>query len=171
MCHLKHRLRFFLFCRNIMFRSQDIQVFLTIPWFTKSMTSRWVLVHEIRCIFEYNFWTTTHEVTKLGQLIDINKCNNCQYSFEQFGGQGLDPGPFNLATCPNYSITKYVKMPVFHFLKRGIKDKWKLYISTIKNGQILLYCHFNKIIKWPGTSFRSPAFNQKHVRNVYHIAH
>ena len=33
MCHLKHRLRIFLFHRKIMFHSQDIQVFvfLTIP--------------------------------------------------------------------------------------------------------------------------------------------
>ena len=69
---------FFLFHRNVMFRSQDIQVlvFLTIPWFTKSVTSRWVLVHETRYIFEYIFWTTTHEVTKLGQLIDISNGNN-----------------------------------------------------------------------------------------------
>ena len=39
-------------------------------------------------------------------------------------------------------------------------------MSTIKNGQILLYCYFNKIIliKGPGTSFQSPALNQKHVR-------
>ena len=44
-------------------------------------------------------------------------------------------------------------------------------MSTIKNGQILLYCHFNKIIKEPGTSFQSPAFNQKHIRNVCHTAH
>ena len=52
----------FLFFGKVMFRSQDIQVFvfLTISWFTKSVTSRWVLVHEIRCIFEYIFWTTTH---------------------------------------------------------------------------------------------------------------
>ena len=78
-CHLKHRLRIFLFYRKIMFCSQDIQVFvfLTIPWFTKSVTSR-VLVHETRCVFEYIFWTTTHEVTKLGQLIDISKDNNFQ---------------------------------------------------------------------------------------------
>ena len=27
----------------------------------------------------------------------------------------------------------------------------------MKNGQILLYFHFNKIIKEPGTSFQSPA--------------
>ena len=33
---------------------QDIQVlaFLTIPWFTKSVTSWWVLVHETGCIFQ-----------------------------------------------------------------------------------------------------------------------
>ena len=41
----------------------------------------------------------------------------------------------------------------------------------MKNGQILLYCRFNKIIKGPGTSFQSPALNQKHIRNVYHTAH
>ena len=60
--------------------SQDIQVFvfLTIPWFTKSVTSRWVLVHETRWIFEYIFWTTNHEVTKLGALINISKDNNFQ---------------------------------------------------------------------------------------------
>ena len=44
-------------------------------------------------------------------------------------------------------------------------------MSTIKNGQILLYCHFNKIMKEPGTSFQSPAFIQKHVRNVCHTPH
>ena len=44
-------------------------------------------------------------------------------------------------------------------------------MSTIKNDQISLYCHFNKIIKGPGTIFQSPAVNQKHVRNVSHTAH
>ena len=44
-------------------------------------------------------------------------------------------------------------------------------MSTIKNGPILLYFHFNDIIKEPGTSFQSPALNQKDVRNVFHIAH
>ena len=41
----------------------------------------------------------------------------------------------------------------------------------MKNGQISPYCRFNKIIKGPGTSSQSPAFNQKHIRNVYHTAH
>ena len=44
-------------------------------------------------------------------------------------------------------------------------------MSTIKNVQISLYCHFRKIIKEPGTSLQSPALSQKHVRNVYHTAH
>ena len=42
---------------------------------------------------------------------------------------------------------------------------------TIKNDQILLYCHFNKIVKGPGTSFQSPVLSQKHVRNICHTAH
>ena len=51
-------------------------VFLNIPWFTKSMTSQWV--HEISTWdkYEYIFWTTMHEVTKLDQLIDISTGNN-----------------------------------------------------------------------------------------------
>ena len=44
-------------------------------------------------------------------------------------------------------------------------------MPTIKNGQILLYCHFNKIIKEPGASFQSPASSRKHGRNVSHTAH
>ena len=43
-------------------------------------------------------------------------------------------------------------------------------MSTMKNGQISLYCRFDKIMKGPGTSFQSPAMNQKHIRNVYHTA-
>ena len=41
----------------------------------------------------------------------------------------------------------------------------------MKNDQILLYGHFNEIIKEPETSFQSPAFSQKHVRNVCHTPH
>ena len=62
MSYLRHKLRIFLFRGKAMFRSQDIQVFvfLTILWFTKSVKSWWVLVHEIGHILEYIFWTTTH---------------------------------------------------------------------------------------------------------------
>ena len=47
------------------------------------------------------------------------------------------------------------------FLKRRIRDNEKWQMSTIKNGQILLYCHFNKKIKEPGISFQSPGLSQK----------
>ena len=56
------------------------------------------------------------------------------------------------------------------FLKRRIRGDEKWYMSTIKNGQILLYCHFNKKITEPGTNFRTPALSQKQVRNVSHTA-
>ena len=39
---------------------------------------------------------------------------------------------------------------------------------TIKNGQISLYCYFNKIIKGSGTSFQFPGLSQTHARNVCH---
>ena len=44
-------------------------------------------------------------------------------------------------------------------------------MSTIKDEQISLYYHFNKIIKGPGTSFQSPAVTQKHVRNNCYTTH
>ena len=47
MWHLRHRLRIFLFQRKAMFYPQNIQAFafLAIPWFSKSATSWWALVH------------------------------------------------------------------------------------------------------------------------------
>ena len=119
-----------LFRRKIMFSSQDIQVFVfpTIPRFAKSLMSWWVLEHETRCICECIFWTTTHEVTKLGQLIDISKCNNFQcIIFLTIWRTGARfQVIFNLATCPNYSITKYVKIPVFHFFEKVNKGQLKM---------------------------------------------
>ena len=44
-------------------------------------------------------------------------------------------------------------------------------MSTTENNQISLSCHFNKIIKGPGTSFQSTALSQNYVRNVCHAAH
>ena len=45
---------------------------------------------------EYIFWTTTHYITELGQLIDINKNNNFQELLEQFGGLKLSSRPFSI---------------------------------------------------------------------------
>ena len=44
-------------------------------------------------------------------------------------------------------------------------------MSAIKNGQILLHCHFNKTIKEPGTSFQSLKLSKIHVRNFCNTAH
>ena len=44
-------------------------------------------------------------------------------------------------------------------------------MQTIKNDQILLHFYVNNIIKWPGTSVRSPELNQKHVRIACHTEH
>ena len=41
---------------------------------------------------------------------------------------------FNLTTCSNYSITSYVKIPVFHFFEKMNKGQLKWWMSTIKNG-------------------------------------
>ena len=71
---------------------------------------------------------------------------------------------FNLATCSNYSITTYFKISKFHFFEKG--NKGHLKISTIYNGQIFLYCRFNKIIKGPGTTLQSAALRQYHIVNV-----
>ena len=106
--------------------------------------------------------------------IDIYICkgNNFQKSFQQFGGLGLGfQVLFHLATCSNYSVTNYVKISAFHFFEKVNKGQLKMVVSTIKNGQISLYWHFDKIIKGPGTSFQSPASSKKHVRNVCHMAH
>ena len=43
-------------------------------------------------------------------------------------------------------------------------------MNIIKNGQILSYCYFNKIIKEIRTTFQSSALNQKHVRKVCYTA-
>ena len=128
------RLRIFLFRRKVMFHSQDIQVFLAlaVPWFTKSVTSWSVLGHETNCIFEYIFWPTIHQITKLGQLVDINICIKFSGIFWTICRTGASFQVFfNLATCSNYSITNYVNIPVFHFilfLRKGEQ-------GTIKNGK------------------------------------
>ena len=73
----------------------------------------------------------------------------------------------NLATCLNYSIANYVKCPVCHFFEKVNKGKLKMVnIKYLKNWQMLLHCHFIKMIKGPGISFQFPALSQKHVRNV-----
>ena len=126
MFHLKHRLRIFSYCRKFMFCSQDIQVFvfLTIPCITKSVTSRWVLVHETRCIFEYIFWTKAHKTWSIDSYKQGQKFSGI-FSPIWRTGPGFQV-LFNLATCSNSSITNYVRIPVFHFFERVNKGQLKM---------------------------------------------
>ena len=127
MCHLRHMLIIFLFRRKVKFYSQDIQVFvfLAIPWFTKFVTSWWVLVHETRCIFEYlfNHNSLTHQTWPIGGCKQGQQLSGILWAISMTGAkfQVL----FNLTTSSNYSITNYVKIPVFFrvfLLKRWIRD-------------------------------------------------
>ena len=104
--YLTHSLIFF---REVIFRSQDIQVFvfLTIPWFTTRVS-----VHETACIFEYIYLLNHNSPIHWICTCDRYNSNNFQESWRTGSKfQVL----FNLATCSNYSITGYVKIPVFHF--------------------------------------------------------
>ena len=126
MFHLKHMKNFFISLKKIMFHSQDNQVFvfLTISWFSKSVTSRWVLVHETRCIFEYIFWTKAHKTWSIDSYKQGQKFSGI-FSPIWRTGPGFQV-LFNLATCSNSSITNYVRIPVFHFFERVNKGQLKM---------------------------------------------
>ena len=78
---------------------------------------------------------------------------------------------FNLATCSNYSINNYDKIPVFHYFEKVNKGRLKMLNVNYEKWPDFAICRFNKIIKRPGTSFQFPALNQKYIRNVCHTAH
>ena len=128
MCHLRCRLKIILFHSKVMFRSWDIQVFLflTIPWFTKSVTSWWVSVYETGCIFEYllNHSSLTHQAWSIDRYKQRQYFSKIIWMIWMTGTkfQSL----FNEATCSNYSITDYVKFPVFHFFERKNKGELKM---------------------------------------------
>ena len=89
------RLRIFLFHRKVIFRSRDLQVFvfLTIPWFIKSVTPWWILVHET-----VQFWIYILNQNSLShQTWSIDRYKQVQFfmkSFERFERLGLSSRPF-----------------------------------------------------------------------------
>ena len=130
MYHLRHKLIIFLFHRKVMFRSWVIQVFvfLTILWLTKSVWrhdeyySTWDTVH---------FWIyLLNNNSLIHQTWSIDRYKQLQYFSESFWtiwktGAKLQT-LFNLATCSNYSMTNYVKFPVFHFFEGVNKRELKM---------------------------------------------
>ena len=164
MYYLRHRFRIFLFCREVMFCSIEIQVFVfqTIPWFTKSVTSCSVLVHET-----VHFWIYLLDHNSLShQTSPIDRYKQRQWFLRIFWTickigakfQVL----FNLAAYFNYSITNFAKIPVFRFLKKVNKAPlrcslhalfifclhvsftpgWNLYIFTPEWNEIMFSVYF-----------------------------
>ena len=68
------------------------------------------------------------------------------------------------AICHEWISKDKVRKLLGFFATVRLQQDWKA-------AEILLYSHFNKIIREPGTSFQSPACSQKHVRNVCDMAH
>ena len=125
---VRPRLRIFLSHQKVMLCSWDLRgfVFLTIPWFIKSVVSWWVLVHVIGC----NFWINPLNHNSLThQTWSIDKYKQGQH-FSEFVWAIWATGAefqtlFNWATCSKYLITNYVKFPVFYFFKRVNKGELK----------------------------------------------
>ena len=63
-------------------------------------------------------------------------------------------------------MTNYVKFPLFHFFEKVNKRELKMKNINYYKLTVLVYYHYIKIIKKPGTSFQSPVLSPKHVRNV-----
>ena len=113
----------------MIFRSQDIQVFVisTFPWFTKSVMSWRVLIHETGCIFWIcllNHRSLSHETWTIGRYKQGQSFSGILWTIWRTGAkfQVL----FNLAACPNCSITNNVKIPVFHFFEKVNKGQLKM---------------------------------------------
>ena len=118
----------FVFHRKVMFRSRDIQVFVFLanPWFTKSVT-----FDEYECMRLGAFLNIPFEP----QLIKAPNLSIDRYKqdkkFSRMFWAIWTTGAkfqalFNFATCSNYSITNYVKFPVFHFFERVNKGELKM---------------------------------------------
>ena len=133
MCHLMHRLRIFLFRRKIVFRSQDIQVFVfsTSLWFAKicgvtMSISTQDKVHFWICLLNLNSWsyqTWLVDRYKQGQQFSV-----IFWAIWRTGArfQVL----FNLATCPNYSLTKCQDSSASFFFEKVNEEQLKmLYVN------------------------------------------
>ena len=124
MCHLRQKLRILFSFRKFMSRSQNIQVYvyLTIGWFNKSLTSWWDKVYF--WIYLLNHGSMSH------QTLPTDGYKQGQYFSGVFWtiwwARAKFQVLFNLATCSNYTITSYVKSPVFHFFEKVNKGRLKM---------------------------------------------
>ena len=98
MCHLRQRLRIFLFHQKVMFLPWDIQVFLflTIHWFTKYVMSWWVLILVVHQTVHFWIYLLNHNSltdqtwstdTRARAIFFWNRLNDLE-------DWGQVPGPF-----------------------------------------------------------------------------
>ena len=155
MCHLRHRLGIFYFVEKLCSVLRIFKFYHSMIYQICDMMSirTWVRVH----FWIYLLKHTTHHITKLGQLKDINKGNNFQESFEQFGGLGLSSRSFfNLVTCSNYSITNCQDSSISVFqcylelvssLQHWVKNMFKMFViqhTSIWSNFILMLLRIQK---------------------------
>ena len=89
------QVNFFLFCRKVIFSSQDIRIFVV--KLSPDLPNPWRHA-EYYYMGQGGFLNMSFELqlTKLGQLIDASKGNNFQKSFEQFGRLGPSSRSFSV---------------------------------------------------------------------------
>ena len=126
MYHLKHKLR--------IFRSQDIlylKILLSFCIFNHRMIYQISdVTMSISAWDEVHFWIYLERQIISHQTWPVDRYKQGQ-KFSVIFGTIWETGTrfqvlFNLATCPNYSITKYAKIPVFHFFEKVNKTQLKM---------------------------------------------
>ena len=136
MCHLRHRLRIFLFDKKIVpFSKYSSFCILNHPMFYQifdvmmSIITR-DMVHFYIYLLNHN--SLTH------QTWSIDRCKQGQYFSEIFWAIQKTGAKvqafFNLATCSNYLRTNYIRFPVLHFFERV--NNWKALMYIEGNNQI-----------------------------------
>ena len=128
MGHVRHRLRFFWFRRKVMFRSQDIQIFVLnhpmIYQICDVMMSiiTWDRVHI--WIYLLNHYSLSNQTWSIVRYKQRHYFPEIFWTIWRTGAKFQ--AHFNLATCSNYSVTNYVKFPVFNFFERVNKLELKI---------------------------------------------
>ena len=132
MCHLRYRLRIFLFRRKVIFHSQDIQafVFLTIPWFTNDdvmmSIGTWDSVHFWIYLLNHNL--LSHQTWPVDRYKQGQQFSGIFWKI--WRNVAKFRAIFNLATCSYYSLTNYVMIPVFHLFQKVNMGQFKMLNSN-----------------------------------------
>ena len=84
--------------------------------------STWNWVHFWIYLLNHNW--LTHQTWPIDRYKQAQYFSQISWAIWKTGAKFQ--APFNLATCTNYSVTNYVKFPVFHFFERVNKGEFKM---------------------------------------------